>query len=241
MRNNIAYLLVIATTLAGCASMSKDECLVADWQSLGYEDGASGRNASYIGERRKACAKHGVAPNQMAYDTGYSRGILIYCNFDRGRQGALNGFVPYEICPSHSEYRKGFADGLKSFCTYQSGYDYGLAGGSYQRTCPAKLEDGFLQGYDAGSHIYSLQNQLADLQAHLQALEASREDNKQFQQELKQQLILDGDLNSEDRAHILLDIDRLRDESDDLKKQKKEVLMQIRDVQNQLRDMGVEV
>ena len=219
--------------------MSKNECLMADWQGLGFEDGASGRHAAYIGERRKACAEHGIAVNRAAYETGYNRGILLYCNFDRGRLAALSGIAPYDTCPSHSEFHKGFAEGLKNFCTYQSGYDHGLAGRGYRRTCPAELENTFLQGYDAGSYIHSLQNQLADLQAHSQALEANRDENTQFQKELKQQLTLNGELNSEERAHILRDIDRLRDESDDLTKQKKEVLMKIRDVQAQLREMGV--
>lgn len=241
MRGNIVFLLVITITLTGCATMSKKECLVADWQGLGFEDGAFGRHAAYIGERRKACAEHGIAVNRAAYEAGYNQGILVFCSFDRGRRTALSGFAPYDVCPSHSEFHEGFAEGLKNFCTYQSGYDHGLAGRGYRRTCPAKLENTFLQGYDAGSYVHSLQNQLADLQAQLQELEIHRDDNKQQQKELKQQLILDGDLNSEERARILLDIDTLRDESDEVKRQKKEVLMQIREVQLQLREVGVDV
>ena len=56
--------LLIATVLAGCSTgMGKDECLVADWRTIGYEDGLHGYTADRIGAHRVACAKHQIAPN----------------------------------------------------------------------------------------------------------------------------------------------------------------------------------
>jgi len=239
MRSPTRLAVVLLAFLGGCSSMSKNECLVADWNSIGFEDGAAGRNAAYIGERRKACAKAGVAPDSKAYSAGYNKGILTFCNFARGRSAALSGSAPYEVCPSQSEYQKGFADGINNFCTYESGYDYGFAGGTYQRTCPATMEDDFLQGFNMGANIRSLENQLSSLQNQINDLQNRRDDNKHHQQELKQQLILGKDLNSEQRAQILLDLDKLHDESDDLKKQKKDLLRQVNEVNAQLRKLGI--
>ena len=37
----------------GCATMGKDECLSADWRTIGFEDGAGGYPASRIGQYRQ--------------------------------------------------------------------------------------------------------------------------------------------------------------------------------------------
>jgi hypothetical protein len=48
------------TAFTGCATLGKEECLNADWFTIGFEDGARGYPASRIGDHREACAKHGV-------------------------------------------------------------------------------------------------------------------------------------------------------------------------------------
>ena len=59
--------LALATTLlalgilSGCATMSQDECRMADWYSVGFEDGVRGAGADNIGKHREACAEHGIA------------------------------------------------------------------------------------------------------------------------------------------------------------------------------------
>jgi len=57
----------------GCSTLSQEECLVADWQLIGREDGAVGRDASYIGNHRKACADYGIVPDLQEYQHGYER------------------------------------------------------------------------------------------------------------------------------------------------------------------------
>ena len=79
--------------LAGCASgMSKKECLYADWQAIGYEDGSRGLSASAISSRRVACAdKAGVTPDMEAYLAGRDAGLDQFCRpangFDLGSRG----------------------------------------------------------------------------------------------------------------------------------------------------------
>jgi len=94
MNNSIVRLILLAglTALSGCASMSEEECLVSDWQAVGFEDGSRGYTADHFGEHRKACAKHGVAPDFAAYRAGHREGLRDYCQPSRGfNLGAAGG------------------------------------------------------------------------------------------------------------------------------------------------------
>ena len=89
--------------LTGCAGMNKSECLTADWQMIGFEDGSVGKPQSNISEYRKACADHGITPSLAQYQQGYAEGVRNYCTqsngFDQGKRGAT-----YRgICPGDME------------------------------------------------------------------------------------------------------------------------------------------
>ena len=45
--------LVLLALLQGCATLDKDECMLADWRLIGYEDGVAGKSAAAVGEYRK--------------------------------------------------------------------------------------------------------------------------------------------------------------------------------------------
>ena len=76
---------VCGLALFGCASMNKAECLVSDWQMIGYEDGARGYGSQHLARHRKACAKHGVAPDLAAYQQGRSEGLCRSIGVNRPR------------------------------------------------------------------------------------------------------------------------------------------------------------
>lgn len=102
MRTKIIALIVFFSIGAGCASMNQSECLTADWQAIGYEDGARGEPLSFIGKHRKACAKHGVAPDMAKYDVGRRAGLQEFCTagngFSQGRSGKpLRGVCPINL------------------------------------------------------------------------------------------------------------------------------------------------
>jgi hypothetical protein len=97
----------------GCATLSKEECLSADWQTIGYEDGARGRPAQRIGKHREACAQHGIAPDREAYMAGHRQGIRQYCTpargFDLGQSGKrCTGICPPEV---EADFRAAHAEG----------------------------------------------------------------------------------------------------------------------------------
>jgi hypothetical protein len=96
-------LAAASAMLAGCASMSKDECLYADWRAIGFEDGAVGASASAISSRRQACAKAGVTPDTVAYLDGREAGLFEYCTPANGFSAGESGAAYSGACARHGE------------------------------------------------------------------------------------------------------------------------------------------
>ena len=95
--------LILLLLLSGCASMNKDQCLVADWYQVGYEDGLRGENPARIRDYREDCASHGVAPLWQDYQQGHDAGSTRYCTPLRGFNHGLNGNQYNQNCPANLE------------------------------------------------------------------------------------------------------------------------------------------
>lgn len=94
----IAVLLSIL--LSSCATMNQDECLTANWQAKGFEEGSQGQDFQNFNKHLKACAKHGVTANYEQYQKGYQQGITHFCTPQRGYQlGKNNSPIP-NVCPT---------------------------------------------------------------------------------------------------------------------------------------------
>ena len=104
--------VLLGLLVSGCASMGEDECRVADWRAIGYEDGVSGKAASHLGERREACAEYGVTPNFAAYQQGRDEGLRQFCTPASGYRLGRNGRPFSSVCPS--ELQADFRDAYKS-------------------------------------------------------------------------------------------------------------------------------
>ena len=74
----------ILTLAPGCATMTKSECAAADWQAIGYAEGAKGSDQQYFERVRKDCAKHKIRADSDAFKAGHREGIQDYCIFDNG-------------------------------------------------------------------------------------------------------------------------------------------------------------
>ena len=99
--------------LAGCASMDKDECRAADWSAVGLEDGARGRPVERLGDHRRACAEHNVAPTAQRYVAGRNEGLKSFCIYERGFSQGRGGHAYGGACPAPLA------------ATFQSGYQRG--------------------------------------------------------------------------------------------------------------------
>ncbi|MBT2972252.1 MAG: DUF2799 domain-containing protein [Candidatus Thiodiazotropha sp. (ex Ctena orbiculata)] len=95
--------------------MDREECQLADWRSIGYEDGAKGRPLSYLGNHRKACAEHGVTPDMERYEEGRLAGLEEYCTprkgFDLGKSGHKHN--PVCSAPLAEAFREAWSNGAE--------------------------------------------------------------------------------------------------------------------------------
>ncbi|CAN5217807.1 hypothetical protein BH10PSE3_BH10PSE3_34970 [soil metagenome] len=104
---------VAASALAGCATMSKQECLQGDWASVGFKDGEAGRAQSRLDDHAKACAKSGVVPQAAPYFAAREQGLKLYCTQDRGFSEGRTGQSYAGVCPPGPErgFLVGYGDG----------------------------------------------------------------------------------------------------------------------------------
>jgi prefoldin subunit 5 len=100
---NAILIVFMLGGLSACASMSKDECLNANWKTIGYEDGSLGRPETTIQAHRKACAKINITPDLTQYQQGHREGVRVYCKKSTGYQLGVNGGAYLNLCPADLE------------------------------------------------------------------------------------------------------------------------------------------
>ena len=85
--------------LSGCATLSKQECMVGDWQTIGYNDGVAGYRSDRLASHTKACAKAGVAPDYQAWERGRQSGLKQYCTVNNAYNVGRRGRQLNTVCP----------------------------------------------------------------------------------------------------------------------------------------------
>jgi hypothetical protein len=109
--NNRSHFRLLLTALAlcalsGCASLSKSECLNADWEDIGVRDGANGQPEEYLIQHSTACAKVNVAPDRGAWLHGRDKGLERYCLPHRMYNiGEYGGSFDAGICRNFDQER----------------------------------------------------------------------------------------------------------------------------------------
>lgn len=109
----VGLALLGGALLQGCAVMSPEECAQADWYALGHEDGAQGRDRTYLQERVSECAKAQVAADTGRYAQGYAQGLQQYCVVDNAFALGTRGGQYQGVCPGaiDLEFRRRFDAG----------------------------------------------------------------------------------------------------------------------------------
>lgn len=146
--SSLFLILFSALFLTACATMNKNECVSADWQMIGYEDGSNGASAGRLQQHREACAKHSVTPDFSQYQAGYDEGLKRFCTDRVGFTKGKSGYRYQGICPANLEV--GFLKGYKLGQEF-----YGLN---------QKIRS-------AENSVRIKEQQIADLEAELLALE----------------------------------------------------------------------
>jgi hypothetical protein len=109
--------MFILVALAGCASMTVEECKVARWGEVGLRDGLAGAPLSRLNDLVKDCAEAKVAVDTPAYLQGRDQGLISYCRVDNATQIGLNGGLYAGVCPAgiDGEFRRRFSLGREGF------------------------------------------------------------------------------------------------------------------------------
>lgn len=96
-----ASLLLLA--LAGCETMSEDQCRRADWGERGRADGRNGEPEDHVEAHRRACAKANVQPDERRWRQGWAEGVRSYCVPQVGWQRGLDNRSYYGACRDFDE------------------------------------------------------------------------------------------------------------------------------------------
>lgn len=107
----------LAALTSGCATMSKDECLHADWYLKGVDDATQGYALSRVDEHREACARVNVEPNVKEYREGHRKGERLYCVPAKGYSEGVKGAAYNNICPVELEagFLRAYRDGQELY------------------------------------------------------------------------------------------------------------------------------
>jgi len=109
MKLSVVMALLLPLLFTGCASMNKKECVNADWQVIGIEDGSRGKALANLGRHRSACSEHDVKPDLAAYKRGHREGLRRYCTEIKGFELGKDGSKYNGVCPA--ELEQTFLDG----------------------------------------------------------------------------------------------------------------------------------
>lgn len=109
---SVAALVVVVS----CASISREECVQGDWETIGLRDGAAGERPDLQFDRhQRQCAKVDVTPDRTEWQRGYDQGLVRFCTplsgLAQGQRGRINrNLCPAELAP---RFAQGHALGLR--------------------------------------------------------------------------------------------------------------------------------
>lgn len=167
----------LAISLTACATLEPEECLRADWNSIGYTDALKGKTV-LLADHRQACASVKVQPDQNAYMQGYNKGSQQFCTYESGLKVGQDGNSVSDICdkPGLSKaFYRGYGQGKKVYDKQQE-----IEGKEQERqeiekkltdiklgkpnTSPAELDILYREKELLNKEIHLLEQELDDIQ-----------------------------------------------------------------------------
>jgi regulator of replication initiation timing len=89
-----------ALLLAGCATVSREQCEAGDWPAIGKAHALQGFPESRLQKVVEDCGRHSIAVDTDAYMQGWRMGVRAYCTPRRGFEDGRNGKRPSFSCPA---------------------------------------------------------------------------------------------------------------------------------------------
>ena len=146
--------LAVLGSLGGCASLSKSECLNANWEDIGIRDGANGQPEEYLIQHSTACAKVHVVPDRGAYLHGREQGLERFC-------------VP------HRAYQLG---------EYGNGFDVGICRNFDQERLQVAYEKG-RDVNQRSNELSNIDNEIRSINTRLEGADKNEDDNDKDKQQ----------------------------------------------------------
>jgi hypothetical protein len=86
--------------LVSCNTLSKEECVAADWRVIGETDGAAGYDPQQrFAAHAKSCERVKIVPDQTLWYQGYQTGLARYCTPMSGLAAGQSGSAYANVCP----------------------------------------------------------------------------------------------------------------------------------------------
>ena len=146
--------LAVLGSLGGCASLSKSECMNANWEDIGIRDGANGQPEEYLIQHSTACAKVNVVPDRGAYLHGREQGLERFC-------------VP------HRAYQLG---------EYGNGFDVGICRNFDQDRLQVAYEKG-RDVNQRSNELANIDNEIRSINTRLEGADKNKDDKDQDKQQ----------------------------------------------------------
>jgi hypothetical protein len=145
--------LVVSLLVGGCSQLTKNDCLTADWKSLGFQAGSQGQTNARFDAYRKACAKHQITADFPAFNQGHAEGLRHYCTYDQGLVLGQKGQAYNPQCERarYPAFAKGHAAGVDQFCVFESGLQDALISKDPNTQCRSSQHPGYFAGFNEGA------------------------------------------------------------------------------------------
>ena len=112
----------------------------------------------------------------------------------------------YNVHPNFNQYQVSYQKGLTTYCTENNGFYVGSNGRFYHGVCPQTTSAAFLYGYHQGKQLFTLKNNITQVEQTLQSAQYDEEQQQQRLNRLKNTLIYD-ELPARERLRILKEIE----------------------------------
>ena len=120
------------------------------------------------------------------------------------------------VTPDLDLYQAGRREGLHEYCQPANGFRVGARGAGYGGVCPAEMEVEFIDAYESGFHLHTLQSRVASTHSLL-AAKRSELDAAEDEIVRLSLVIIGTDATPEERAAALVDTRQLAEAKGRLK------------------------
>lgn len=109
--------MIILSGCGGGATVSQNQCIASDWQTLGYRDGVNGVRSSQLLKHQDACVEHGIIPDRTGYMAGWNDGVREYCQPNNAFEIGELGGGHDNVCPANmqSTFTSAYREGRKLY------------------------------------------------------------------------------------------------------------------------------